>query len=680
MPPPRGPRIPACEPCRRSKLSCDHGRPACSRCLVNDKPSQCVYRTPLGSRKRWRVTPNLSTRGEPRTPVTVASTTLVAATSPPASPIHARPSYPNPGYLGASSHAAIFSQLSPDEVPARYLSPLPYDATQELSLGFEDEVHVSKVADCMTQLLASFSAAAFKDLISFWRATGANLALAEPLVDICLVALDNLHSLSTQPGRNRYLCYARLLIQNSRHPLLVEPPLDVHEFCLQFLGSNARLETLGLLICAVIRASSEVYPFPPLYLDGTRRQELMSLAVKLTDTAVEAILSLDKLNDLQLVFQYENFISYSYVFGIQSYYSYRKLGDVITSIATLGYHEKLAAMNELPEFLINIRRTALARTYSADKNWAIFLGRPPRLGKKFCRLNAILRWSVNTEVEANSSFGHFRDILQWPADSKMSAWAETRWTATCASLKEEILDIFSEEIKENLSGRVCGLRERAEQQWASLPESFRMKGSLKNHDEGAWERDFLVSTRLGYLHVLFLLRLLCVRSPANPDPEFVTISQEILSLVVEVIVLRDQLVCSTGTSFEWRLAHYGLPAIGIIMIAMLRGRNLCDALQDAQTIRDLGIVVTEVDLGTIVRPMESNYALLSRAVDTIKKFLIRFHAQDRQAGLPQSTGISATIPDDNIWDFQSHLEPWDFEINFWDTLAEHPSMFSAETE
>jgi hypothetical protein len=113
---------------------------------------------------------------------------------------------------------------------------------------------------------------------------------------------------------------------------------------------------------------------------------------------------------------------------------------------------------------------------------------------------------------------------------------------------------------------------------------------------------------------------------------------------------------------------------------MLRGRNLCDALQDAQTIRDLGIVVTEVDLGTIVRPMESNYALLSRAVDTIKKFLIRFHAQDRQAGLPQSTGISATIPDDNIWDFQSHLEPWDFEINFWDTLAEHPSMFSAETE
>jgi hypothetical protein len=103
-----------------------------------------------------------------------------------------------------------------------------------------------------------------------------------------------------------------------------------------------------------------------------------------------------------------------------------------------------------------------------------------------------------------------------------------------------------------------GLRERAEQQWASLPESFRMKGSLKNHDEGAWERDFLVSTRLGYLHVLFLLRLLCVRSPADPDPEFVRISQEILSLVVEVIVLRDQLVCSTGTSFEWRVSEVSL--------------------------------------------------------------------------------------------------------------------------
>ena len=117
------------------------------------------------------------------------------------------------------------------------------------------------------------------------------------------------------------------------------------------------------------------------------------------------------------------------------------------------------------------------------------------------------------------------------------------------------------------------------------------------------------------------------------------------------------------------------------MIAMLRRRTRCDALQDARVIRDLGIVVTEVELGTIVQPMEPNYALLSRATDTIKKFLIRFHSQERQAGPIQGQNIPQTMPEESFWDLQSQLEPWDFEINyFWDNLAEHPSMFHTGLE
>lgn len=255
----------------------------------------------------------------------VISTSVVAAISPPTSSIPARTTYPNPGYLGASSHVAIFSQLSQDEDPLQCPGPLPEDVAQPPALGsplgLKGEYHVAEVAECMKHLLASFSAAEFKNLVSFWRATGANLALAEPLVDLCLDALDDLHSLSTQPSTNQYGSYARLLLRNSSRPLPIQLPLALEDFCLQSLGSNTRLEILGLLICAVIRASSEVHTFPSLYLDGTRRQELMALAVKLTDAAVEAILSLDILNDLQLVFQYENFVSYSYVFGVQCTFS-----------------------------------------------------------------------------------------------------------------------------------------------------------------------------------------------------------------------------------------------------------------------------------------------------------------------------------------------------------------------
>lgn len=45
-------------------------------------------------------------------------------------------------------------------------------------------------------------------------------------------------------------------------------------------------------------------------------------------------------------------------------------------------------------------------------------------------------------------------LLQWRADSEMSIWAETRWTAACASLKEEILEMFNDDIRENFLDKV----------------------------------------------------------------------------------------------------------------------------------------------------------------------------------------------------------------------------------
>lgn len=72
MAPPKGPRMPACEPCRRSKLFCDHARPACGRCQDADKADGCVYRRRPFSRKKQRhdlgALEAFSHRAEPATP------------------------------------------------------------------------------------------------------------------------------------------------------------------------------------------------------------------------------------------------------------------------------------------------------------------------------------------------------------------------------------------------------------------------------------------------------------------------------------------------------------------------------------------------------------------------------------------------------------------------------------
>lgn len=52
----RNGRLQACEPCRKRKVSCDHGVPICRRCRARNNAGDCVYlapeqKTPSGGRK-----------------------------------------------------------------------------------------------------------------------------------------------------------------------------------------------------------------------------------------------------------------------------------------------------------------------------------------------------------------------------------------------------------------------------------------------------------------------------------------------------------------------------------------------------------------------------------------------------------------------------------------------------
>lgn len=103
------------------------------------------------------------------------------------------------------------------------------------------------------------------------------------------------------------------------------------------------------------------------------------------------------------------------------YHSWRKLGDVVSSLFALGYHEQLGHPSVTPPFLRDLRFVAYSRTYSADKNCSIFLGRPPRMLKRYCPTADL------AEV--------------WEPNERFSYRADTRVHGICASLKEDVLDL-----------------------------------------------------------------------------------------------------------------------------------------------------------------------------------------------------------------------------------------------
>ena len=92
----------------------------------------------------------------------------------------------------------------------------------------------------------------------------------------------------------------------------------------------------------------------------------------------------------------------------------------------------------------------------------------------------------------------------------------------------------------------------ADSQWNALPSHFRLSTSIKQHSDVPFERDFVASTRLNYLHTTFLIRRLALDRLSEPAAPLIEVSIEMLKLPVEVTVLREEL-SNSGTRLTWKV-------------------------------------------------------------------------------------------------------------------------------
>ena len=124
---------------------------------------------------------------------------------------------------------------------------------------------------------------------------------------------------------------------------------------------------------------------------------------------------------------------------------------MIASIFALGYHEDIESKPKPARFLVELRKTVFASTYSSDKNVSIFLGRPLRMSKRFCHFQSPRCPLADLDsFSADSQDG----IDYWKPDACMSYGAEARWSALCASVKEEILELLFDRYRSNCHERV----------------------------------------------------------------------------------------------------------------------------------------------------------------------------------------------------------------------------------
>ncbi|KAF4951624.1 hypothetical protein FSARC_12867 [Fusarium sarcochroum] len=265
-----------------------------------------------------------------------------------------------------------------------------YLQSESTPLLVRDQVAIGKSTDALTQFL-QFDVANLMSLVEFWLGEGVNLPLAGPLIPSSIEAVtqlwDEMPSTSpTAPHLRDWISnLAVSLLQNTHKPIDLHRNTTVDDFFSQMTGDGLRWETVGLFITAASRAALDTMSFSPLYSGEEQGRALVRNLTYLADSCLEMCISVDHLNDLQIVLQYENLVVHSQIDGDESYHCWRRMGDLSSSLFALGFHESIDKhASAIPGFIAELRKSAFARTYTADKSLAVFLGRPPRIIKAYC--------------------------------------------------------------------------------------------------------------------------------------------------------------------------------------------------------------------------------------------------------------------------------------------------------
>ncbi|GAP91696.1 putative transcription fungi [Rosellinia necatrix] len=81
-------------------------------------------------------------------------------------------------------------------------------------------------------------------------------------------------------------------------------------------------------------------------------------------------------------------------------------------------------------------------------------------------------WTENT-------IGPSQELEGRDENAKINYRAESRWTALCASSKEEILELFTNKDRRTNTLKESGILDRIEAQWQALPTHLRPDRSPK---------------------------------------------------------------------------------------------------------------------------------------------------------------------------------------------------------
>ncbi|KAJ0118651.1 hypothetical protein J7T55_012905 [Diaporthe amygdali] len=672
----RNGKLQSCEPCRKSKLRCDHVVPACGRCVKRQRTDLCFYHpNPLTQQQRSRTPPKAiptpSSSASQASPHVVAQSIESCSTSPEISgswapdtlavfnsdtsttpapghavcqPFHRAASAPlldyqrapevrkNAGFLGPNSYSNILSE------GLCILEPVSTDLDATISTQ-QQRIHISN--ERITQgckVLAFFRRRPMiHRFIARWYEVceGTQGIVIEAIMKEWLKKLWLNHGdtlASQEPTKIRKL--SELIWRNTLTPLVFNGKTTALEWARLATGPGLRWETLGLIAVNIGLCAVETSESDQLFVEGeVTRLCLINLMKEISEDCLSFCRYCEVLDDLFIWLLSEDSGLVGAVKGDRDYSTYRATGEAHSAVIAMGLHQGIKSDEKVPFFLAEMRKRAFICAYYQEISVASFLGRPPRLSYRYCTLDPPLdlteKQLLQTGPELEATLASLdKDGYNTAGNLQHAGW--TRSYANCAMRREDVIDLaIGHYTRDEILARAKIIQEKHDAHWSSLPP-YLAKPSIEPFDftDAAAAKPLhalqIIVLRNGRRSNELLLQRVLIRKTGATPEKLIATALDIFKDILQ-ITHRHDIATIFKTSFSFILSSHGLRSAAIVAIELLKQEMLPQypeepLLPRSQTIQDLAIFASR--LGS-VQPTDGCYSVCEQGKRVITKILDR---------------------------------------------------------
>ncbi|PNP38578.1 hypothetical protein TGAMA5MH_09659 [Trichoderma gamsii] len=390
----------------------------------------------------------------------VSSLTVLSSSSSSSLPSSSASSIPAAFDLATGLVTMQTSGLSPTEADqttsSRQYTSLTRTGVSHLQQPFHTNSSLIREGENLLQLLLDhYSHPDLEELVHNWYTDLGDSPVGGPLAKAAWRAVQsNLQSLHSSRLLNRLQATSRDIFDHTSRPLNM--PTTAADGALEKELCAIRWETVGMYFALIGMVLASAKNLSTSFSGRQRFSDRKATSSDAFDACLrcEALCNrVGQMNDLSVWLAVLATTLSTWCFGDDSCQAWRLMGNLSSAIFALNYHKGFQDDMNVPTYLVELRKRAVALSYELDKSLATFVGRPPRLNRNYCTIELPLDLSDSAIVGSAELLELQISRLDgngWNKDMTVHPASRQRAIVWLSSIREEVLELSLGTITQDL--------------------------------------------------------------------------------------------------------------------------------------------------------------------------------------------------------------------------------------